>query len=234
MKIITATFEGSAPDLKSCRFSVLPEFALIGRSNVGKSSLLNMLTEKRDLAMVSNTPGKTKLINFFKINGKWMLVDLPGYGYAKVANEQRFDFNESVGTYIEKRDVLRAVFVLVDCTLPPQRLDLDFMRWLGATGRPFAIILTKTDRQSTTATRANKVLLEEALTEIFGEVPTILSCSAKTKDGRQDILGIIEQTLSKKKKKNPQPGEKPAEEAVAEEEAPEEFEEAPKDPDDLF
>ncbi|MFA5265126.1 MAG: ribosome biogenesis GTP-binding protein YihA/YsxC [Opitutaceae bacterium] len=203
MKIKTASFEVSAPDLKACPPSVLPEFALIGRSNVGKSSLINMLVERRDLAKVSITPGKTKLINFFKINGTWTLVDLPGYGYAKLAKDKRCDFNDSVANYIEKRDNLRGVFVLIDSTLPPQKIDLEFLRWLGDTGRPFALILTKIDRQSATATRACMALFEEALRDIFGEIPTRIVCSSKTKDGRRELLALIEQAMSANKTPGP-------------------------------
>jgi len=154
-----------------------------------------MLTERRDLAKVSMTPGKTKLINFFRINGNWTLVDLPGYGYAKVAKESRCDFNESVATYIEKRDNLRGVFVLVDSNLPPQKIDLEFLRWLGGTGKPFALIFAKSDKQSATATRATIALFEATLSEIFGEIPTIVTCSSKTKHGRKELLSLIEQAM---------------------------------------
>jgi GTP-binding protein len=199
MKIKSANFVGSSPNLKSCPTSILPEFAFIGRSNVGKSSLINMLTERRGLAKVSMTPGKTQLINFFRINENWTLVDLPGYGYAKVAKNKRSDFNESVATYIEKRDNLRGVFVMVDANLPPQKIDLEFLRWVGGTGKPFALIFAKSDKQSATATRATQVLFEAALSEIFGEIPSSVVCSSKTKDGRRELLALIEQSLSEAK-----------------------------------
>src|SRR5690606_22400527 len=123
-------FEVSAPNLAACPPATLPEFAFIGRSNVGKSSLINLLSERRELAKVSGTPGKTRLINFFRINEAWRIVDLPGYGYAKVGKEQRADFNEAVADYIEHREGLKGVFVLIDSRLPPQRIDLEFLGWI--------------------------------------------------------------------------------------------------------
>jgi GTP-binding protein len=196
MKIKSAEFVISAPTLKACPPSLLPEFAFIGRSNVGKSSLINALVERRDLARVSMTPGKTQLINFYRINGSWTLVDLPGYGYAKLAQEKRLDFNESVATYFEKRDNLLGVFVLIDSMLPPQKIDLEFLRWLAATGRPFAILFTKCDRQSATATRTNMALFDEPLREMFGEIPSSIACSSKTKAGRQELLALIEEAMN--------------------------------------
>ena len=128
MKIKSAVFDVSAPDLKSCPAWALPEFAFIGRSNVGKSSLLNLLVERRELAKVSVTPGKTKLINFFIINDTWSLVDLPGYGYAAVGQKQRDEFNQAVSDYLEKRKNIFCVFALIDSRLEPQRIDLPFVR----------------------------------------------------------------------------------------------------------
>jgi GTP-binding protein len=128
-----------------------------------------------------------------------MLVDLPGYGFAKVQTEERFDFNEAVANYIEKRDNLAGVFVLIDATLPPQRIDLEFLRWLGSTGRPFVILRSKADRQSPTATREKIAEFDAALREVFGDVPTSLVCSSKTKAGRTELLAIIEKAMPSKK-----------------------------------
>jgi GTP-binding protein len=199
MKINSATFTISHPDLKSCKWSPWPEFAFIGRSNVGKSSLINLLTDKRDLAKVSNVPGKTRLMNFYAINNAWTLVDLPGYGYAHVSKEQRADFNEAAADYIENRENLACVFVLIDSRLPPQEIDLAFLEWISGTETPFAIIFTKTDKQSASQTKtaidrySNTAL---AQLDVHAE---IFSCSAKTKVGRGQILNFISEQIKKTK-----------------------------------
>lgn len=197
MKIKSAEFEVSAPELRSCPKWALPEFAFIGRSNVGKSSLINLLTERRDLAKVSDTPGKTKLINFFVINGAWSLVDLPGYGYAAVGEQRRLEFNEAVADFLAGRRNLRCVFVLIDSRLPPQRIDLEFLRWLdGLAVVPFALIFTKADKQSATQGQANVDLFKKALREFRAELPDIMVSSAKTRAGRTDILNYVEKILA--------------------------------------
>jgi len=198
MQIHSAEFLTSATGLRNCPPDDLPEFAMIGRSNVGKSSLINMLTERRGLAKVSATPGKTRLLNFFDIvtaAGKWRLVDLPGYGYAKVAQEQRADFNEAVADYIEQRENLLCVFVLIDSRLEPQRIDIDFIQWLGERDMPHALIFTKTDKQSPTATHANVERVKQALLAWRAELPPVFLSSAETKAGRGEILRFIEQTI---------------------------------------
>lgn len=192
MKIKSAIFEASAPDLGSCPRWTWPEFAFIGRSNVGKSSLINLICERGDLAKVSDLPGKTRLMNFFKINGDWSLVDLPGYGYAKVSQEQRADFNEAGADYLEKRDNLAWVFVLIDSRLPPQHIDLEFLAWLREVEVPFALIFTKSDKQSATATRASVATFQQTLA---GELPPVFITSSKTKAGRVEILSFIEKAL---------------------------------------
>lgn len=169
---------------------------MIGRSNVGKSSVINMLSERRDLAKVSGTPGKTRLINFFVINGAWSLVDLPGYGYAKVARQQRFDFNEASADFLQGRPNLRRVFVLIDSRLTPQAIDLEFVRWLDQTRVPFAFIFTKTDKQSAAQTQANVELFKQRVSEWRGELPDIFPCSAATGSGRGAILGEIDRLLA--------------------------------------
>jgi GTP-binding protein len=196
MKIKSAEFEVSAPNVRACPTWALPEFAFIGRSNVGKSSLINLLTERRELAKVSDTPGKTKLINFFVINGAWSLVDLPGYGYAEVGRQRRFEFNEAVADFISTRRNLRGVFVLIDSRLPPQQIDLDFLRWLVGCGVPFALIFTKTDKQSAAQGQANVERFRKAFGEITAAAPDVFVSSAKTRAGRTDILGYIENILA--------------------------------------
>jgi GTP-binding protein len=199
MKIKTAEFERSAPDLASCPQSVRPDFAFIGRSNVGKSSLINSLTQKKDLAKVSDLPGKTKLINFFLINNTWHLVDLPGYGFAKVTKEQRADFNESVADYLENRENLLCVFVLIDSNLPPQKIDLEFLEWLGSTPTPFVLVFTKADKLSATRAQANIDAFKKSIAGWWGdELPGIIVSSSKTKDGRSEILDVIAETLKSK------------------------------------
>jgi GTP-binding protein len=199
MKIKSAVFQLSAPDLASCPQSVRPDFAFIGRSNVGKSSLLNALTQQKDLAKVSDLPGKTKLINFFLINNTWHLVDLPGYGFAKVTKDQRADFNESVADYLENRENLLCVFALIDSNLPPQRIDLEFLEWLGSTGTPFVLVFTKTDKLSAVRAQANIALFKKEISAWWpDELPGIIVTSSKTGDGRGEILEVIAETLKAK------------------------------------
>lgn len=199
MKIVSVAFDRSSPDLKSCPQSLRPDFAFIGRSNVGKSSLINALTRKKDLAKVSDLPGKTKLINFFVINNAWHLVDLPGYGFAKVTKEQRADFNESVADYLANRENLLCVFVLIDSNLPPQRIDLEFLEWLGSTHTPFALVFTKADKQSASRAHANIELFKKEITPWWpDELPGIIVTSSKTGDGRSEVLEVIAETLKSK------------------------------------
>lgn len=196
MKIRSAVFISSAPHLKFCPESELPEFAFIGRSNVGKSSLINMLSERKELAKVSATPGKTKLINFFLINDAWSLVDLPGYGYAKVAKKDRADFNESVAAYLEHRPNLAFTFVLIDSRLPPQAIDLDFIQWMAERELPFGLIFTKTDKLSATKVLANRDLFLQHIDGVVKSPMPLFNSSSVTKDGKSVILGFIGRTLS--------------------------------------
>jgi GTP-binding protein len=199
MKIKSALFAISAPDFGSCPRSALPEFAFIGRSNVGKSSLINLLVEKKNLAMVSDLPGKTKLINFFTINGNWTLVDLPGYGYAKVARADRLEFNTAVRDYLGQRTNLRCVFALIDSRLPPQEIDLKFVHWLGQRSLPFALVFTKVDKQAVQHTRNTMERFAQAMAQSTDERPRVFATSTTTKTGRSEILGFIEQALIKGK-----------------------------------
>jgi len=201
MKIKSAQFAVSAPDLASCPRSALPEFAFIGRSNVGKSSLINLLAEKKDLARVSDLPGKTRLINFFTINGNWTLVDLPGYGYAKVAREDRLEFNTAVRDYLGQRSNLRRVFVLIDSRLPPQEMDLKFVHWLGQRSLPFALVFTKVDKQAVQHSRNAMEQFQQALANSTEERPRLFASSIVTKTGRSEILGFIEQALTQSRGK---------------------------------
>lgn len=197
MKIKSADFETSAPNLRGCPNWNLPEFAFIGRSNVGKSSLINLLTERRALADVSATPGKTKLLNFFRINGNWSLVDLPGYGYAKVEQQSKHEFNQAVADYIEKRPNLRQVFLLIDSRHEAQRLDLEFLRWLTGCDVDFSLIFTKADKQSPTKTRANIDAFLAAAEEFLPEpAPPVFACSSLAKEGRLEIIRHIESVLA--------------------------------------
>jgi GTP-binding protein len=199
MKIKSAEFHISAPELRLCPNWNLPEFAFIGRSNVGKSSLINLLTQRKSLAMTSATPGKTKLINFFRINGTWCLVDLPGYGYAKVASQDKHDFNQAVASYLEKRENLATVFVLIDSRHEPQKIDLEFMRWLVEVEIDYALVFTKTDKQSPTRTRASIATFLAALAEFSPDSPPVFACSSQTKEGREEILRHIDVVLSETK-----------------------------------
>lgn len=196
MRFKSATFAVSAKNLEGCPAWELPEIAFIGRSNVGKSSMINMLASKDGLAKVSATPGKTQLINFFIIDEKWSLVDLPGYGYAKVAKDQKMDFNESVGDYISGRDNLGFIFVLIDSRLPPQRIDLDFIQWLCTCSVPFSLIFTKTDKQSAGKTKANIETFLQALDPLMPDRPGVFTSSSKERSGRAEILRFIQERIS--------------------------------------
>lgn len=196
MRFKSSTFAVSAKNLEGCPTWEMPEIAFIGRSNVGKSSMINMLASKEGLAKVSATPGKTQLINFFIIDEKWSLVDLPGYGYAKVAKDQKMDFNESVGDYISGRDNLEFIFVLIDSRLPPQRIDLDFLQWLCGCTVPFSLIFTKTDKQSAGKTKANIETFLLALDQIMPDRPGVFTSSSKEKSGRSEILRFIQERIS--------------------------------------
>ena len=191
MQIKQAEFVTSAKGVGGCPEWHLPEFAFIGRSNVGKSSLINMLSNRKDLAKVSSTPGKTRLLNFFRVNGTWSLVDLPGYGFAKVAKSEKFDFNELVGDYLEQRAQLRRLFVLIDSRLKPQRIDLDFLAWATDIGVPLSLVFTKADKQSAKKTRDAVGVFSDAVEPIFEEAPEGFISSSKARDGRKELLGAI-------------------------------------------
>jgi GTP-binding protein len=191
-----ARFISSSPDLKGCPPPELPEFAFIGRSNVGKSSLINMLTSQKKLAKISTTPGKTKLINHFLINNEWYLVDLPGYGYAKVSKDKRTEFKKSILEYIGKRKTLFCLFVLIDSRLSPQEIDLKFINWLGENEVSIILIFTKTDKITQGELHKNVKEFETRLQENWEELPAKIYSSAVKKTGREEVLTSIFKTLN--------------------------------------
>jgi len=191
MKITSARFATSFDSVESCPVAVLPEFAFIGRSNVGKSSLINMLCNQAGLAKVSSSPGHTRLINFFVVNEDWCLVDLPGYGYARAPKSERNRFNDFVADYLEFREGLTHVFVLIDSRHEPQKIDIDFVTWLVEKAVPFSLIFTKSDKLKPSKVAANRDLFLAALAEyVDGSPPTFIT-SVKDKTGRMDVLSAI-------------------------------------------
>ena len=196
MNISSAIFDRSAPDLDSCPDESLPEFAFIGRSNVGKSSLLNMLAGKAGLARVSPTPGFTKLINFFTMSKRWRLVDLPGYGFAHVARKDSARFNQAVNDYLLHRKNLCLVFALVDASLSPQEIDLEFVQWLTSNSLPFVLVFTKTDTITAVQSQKNITAFTDRISGWYEKLPEVLTCSAKARHGREEVLRVIEETLT--------------------------------------
>ena len=193
MEIKKAEFTLSAPMVSICPQDTKPEYAFIGRSNVGKSSLINMLTNNKKLAKTSATPGKTLLINHFIINNEWYLVDLPGYGYAKRSKKEIEKLDQMIRGYILQREQLVNVFVLVDIRLEPQKIDLDFIEWLGMSSIPFAIVFTKADKLSVGKASANVEAYKKKLLETWEELPPLFLTSSEKRQGRDDVLGYIEQ-----------------------------------------
>lgn len=192
MEIKSAEFVISNTDYRKCPEGTKPEYAFIGRSNVGKSSLINMLTNRKGLAMTSQKPGKTLLINHFLINNQWFLVDLPGYGFAQRGKEQREQLRRLIETYVLHREQLTCLFVLLDCRHKPQKIDLEFMEWLGENGVPFAIIFTKADKLSRSRLMENVESYKQHLLETWEELPPIFLSSSEAKAGREEILDYID------------------------------------------
>ena len=193
MIVKNAEFSLSAPTVAMCPKDTKPEYAFIGRSNVGKSSLINMLCNNKKLAKTSATPGKTMLINHFIINKEWYLVDLPGYGYAKRSKTEVKKLDQMIRGYILQREQLVNVFVLVDIRLEPQAIDLDFINWLGESSVPFSIVFTKADKLNVAKVRANKEAYERKLSETWEEMPMMFVTSSENKLGKEDILDYIEE-----------------------------------------
>ena len=194
MKIESATFVISNTDVKKCPSGTKPEYAFIGRSNVGKSSLINMLTGKNGLAMTSATPGKTMLINHFLINNNWYIVDLPGYGYAKRGQKGKEQIKRIIESYILQREQMTCLFVLIDSRHEPQNVDLEFIEWLGENGVPFAIVFTKADKLK--SERQAKENVQRYLNELkkqWEELPPHFITSSEKRIGRDELLGYIEQ-----------------------------------------
>ena len=192
MEIKEAQFIVSNSDVAKCPAADRPEYAFIGRSNVGKSSLINMLTNKKNLAKTSGSPGKTQLINHFLINKMWYLVDLPGYGYAKVPKSERMKWEKFLKRYILKRENLYCLFVLIDSRHEAQKVDLDFMQWLGISEIPFSIIFTKTDKLRPEELEANLKAYEDKLFETWETMPGYFISSSETNAGKDEILDFIE------------------------------------------
>ncbi len=194
MSKIKAEFISSSPKVTMCPEDQIPEYAFIGRSNVGKSSLINMLTERKNLAKTSSTPGKTRLINHFKINDSWFLADLPGYGYAKVSKKERESIGRMIEQYAKQRSNLVCFMVLIDARLTPQQLDLDFIEWLGDNRLPFVLVYTKVDKINQRELSKNRKLMEEKLSQSWDELPLIFETSAIKVKGRDQVLGFIADT----------------------------------------
>lgn len=196
MIIKSAEFRCSSEKIEQCPALEIKEFAFIGRSNVGKSSLINMLTERASLAKVSSTPGKTRLINHFIINNQWALVDLPGYGYAKTSKKTREGFQQLITDYVLGREEMHCLFVLIDSRLEPQRVDLDFIEMLGENGVPFSIIFTKADKLSATQLGRSVKKFKDTLLQQWEELPEMFISSAEKSTGRDDILNFIDKMIS--------------------------------------
>lgn len=192
MIIKNAEFTISAPMVSMCPNDTKPEYAFIGRSNVGKSSLINMLCNNKRLAKTSSTPGKTLLINHFIINREWYLVDLPGYGYAKRSKKEVTKLDNMIRGYILQRQQLVNVFVLVDVRHEPQKVDLEFMQWLGESSVPFAIVFTKADKLTPNKVNQQVAAYEKRLLEDWEEIPPYFITSSEKRDGRDDVLNYIE------------------------------------------
>lgn len=192
--IKSAQFVISNTDVLKCPAPNLPEYAFIGRSNVGKSSLINMLCNRKDLAKTSGKPGKTQLINHFLINEKWYLVDLPGYGYAQTSKDKREKWDKFIQEYILTRANLMCLMVLVDCRIPPQKIDVEFMNWLGENQIPFVMIFTKADKLTKGKLSENIEHYKSEMTKHWEELPKYFLTSSEKKEGRDDVLEFIEKT----------------------------------------
>jgi GTP-binding protein len=202
MKIKTADFVISNTDVSKCPKDQLPEYAFIGRSNVGKSSLINMLTNRNKLAKISGRPGKTQLINHFKINNNWFLVDLPGYGYAQVSKTKRQSFQNFIKEYFLQRQQLVCTFVLVDARLEPQKIDLEFMTFLGENGIPFCIVFTKADKLKLSELNKNLKFYNKKMTlTVWESMPQHFVTSAVNTSGKEELLGFVDE-LNKKVTEN--------------------------------
>lgn len=196
MQIKRAEFITSSPDLRRMPLAQLPEFAFAGRSNVGKSSLINYLCSQKNLAKTGATPGKTRLINQFRIDGRWSLIDLPGYGYARVSQSERQVFRKMIVDYATKREALYTLFVLVDANISPQKLDLEFINEIGSQGVPLAVIFTKTDRSRQSDIERNVQAFQKSMLESWEELPPVFRTSASKRQGAETLLEYIHDCLT--------------------------------------
>ena len=196
MEITRAEFVSSHADVKKCPPPDKPEFAFIGRSNVGKSSVINMLANKKKLAKISATPGKTQTINHFIINDSWYLVDLPGYGYASVSRDKRYAFGKMIEQYILQRENLQCLFILVDSRHEPQKIDMDFIQWTGEREIPLAIIFTKSDKLTRNELQKSISRYKTALLRTWEDLPATFITSAAERKGRDEVLTFIGETLA--------------------------------------
>ncbi len=192
MEIKSAEFVSSYVSYKDCPKNKTPEYAFVGRSNVGKSSLINMLLERKKLAKTSQSPGKTQLINQFIVNEKWVLTDLPGYGYAKVGKSMRKDFSKIINEYALHRENLMCTFVLLDSRHAPQKNDLGFMKWLGENQIPFVMVFTKADKLSSSAVKKNLMEYKKEMLKEWERLPEIFVTSAENRKGRAELLNFID------------------------------------------
>ena len=195
MLIKEAVFVVSNTEIKNCPTDKKPEFAFIGRSNVGKSSLINMLTGKNGLAKTSGTPGKTQLINHFIINDQWYIVDLPGYGYARASKTMRSKWEKFIADYLTKRENLMNIFVLLDARLEPQKIDLEFMNWCGEKGLPFSMVFTKIDKLSSSVLQKNLAKYKKEMLKYWEEMPPVFTSSSTSGFGREQLLNYIEKII---------------------------------------
>lgn len=195
MNIITADFLCSNTDYRSCPPSDKPEFAFIGRSNVGKSSLINMITSRKGLAKTSGTPGKTQLINHFLINNTWYLVDLPGYGFAKASQTSREKWEKMIRNYLINRENLLTTLVLIDSRLKLQLIDIEFMQWMGEHHLPFALIFTKTDKLTKNELASNLSAYKKKLLDYWEELPPLIITSAESTHGKDDVLNYLDEAI---------------------------------------
>jgi GTP-binding protein len=191
MIVKSADFICSNTQISKLPPPVKPEYAFIGRSNVGKSSLINTLTGKKGLAKTSQTPGKTQLINHFLINENWYIVDLPGYGYARASKANKANWDKFIHTYLDKRESLQCVMVLIDSRLEPQKIDIEFCNWLGEKGLSFVLVFTKADKQSSVKTDQNVAKFRKAMLATFEEMPQFFITSSETQLGKEEILAFI-------------------------------------------
>jgi len=192
MHIHTAEYSASYPSVNKCPSVVIPEYAFIGRSNVGKSSLINMICDRKKLALTSGKPGKTQMINYFIIDKSWYIVDLPGYGYAKISKVKRESFRKMIEGYLQRRTNLQCTFVLIDSNIKPQQIDLEFINWMGECRLPFVIVYTKADKSKEKELEENIAAFESKLQESWTDLPQRFRTSANKREGRDELLDFIE------------------------------------------